>query len=123
MGSGSHSRDRAEAFAFRGVEKPIIKADEAERWCLLSSDRECGTELRCIRSTERMAREDGQRVPAHREHIGHLVPDRGELGEAAERIPAVFPGQLALSGSTLDGTGELHSGPRPRDDVRVLLQQ
>lgn len=117
------SADRAEAFAFRGIEEPFIEADEVERWSLLRSDRECCPELRGIRNPEQMACEYRQRAPADREHIRHLVPDLGELSEAAERIAALLPGELALSGSTLDSAGELHGGPRPRDDVGVLFQQ
>ncbi|MCA1782030.1 MAG: hypothetical protein LC679_07615 [Intrasporangiaceae bacterium] len=118
----THPTRDGHRLAFRGVEEVFIEADEAEGWPLLRSDRHRCAELRSICSTERMACQDRQRAPAHREHIRHLVEDLGEFGEAVEHTASLLPRELALPGTTLDSAGELDGGPRPRHDVGVFFQ-
>ena len=107
----------------RGVEEPFIQTHEPERFSFFRGYRECCAELHGVCGPQRVTCEHRQRTPTHHEHIRHLIPCLDEFHEADEHATTLFSGELALPGTTLDGTCELDRGRRPRDDVGVLFQQ
>ena len=101
-------RDRWQPFLLCGHREPLVEADESRRRSKLVTEQERRSQLRRVRGSQRMAREQRNSPGPHRKHVSHLVPSLRESSETIEdrrRSARVTgrrgPGAAALTISTL----------------------
>ncbi len=105
-----------EAFAFGGLGKSLIEADERHGSGIGLGGEEGRGKLGAVGGTKWMPSEELNRQAPDWEEVGNFIPGIGQLCETSEGISALHGCNRAFARAPLDSRRKLEPGERPRHD-------